>query len=111
MNLQIGMTKEIPSNLKNYKGEDLLQHTIIIFDEDESTPESLCIVHEWDSTFISKWKERDVLEAARKAKRIIKAIMEDPTMLERNEISYKIDPSQVVVTSDEYENDCKVYKQ
>ena len=104
----LGVTTPKPYHLTNSNGEPLLVHTFIIYDEDESTPENIYVVYEYDSTFVERWKERDLEECLRKAQLIIKAIKEDPSMLERGEISYKLEPKPVVI-GDQYENDCKVY--
>lgn len=111
MKLLIGLTPERPSELKNSSGESLLEHTLIIYDEDQSTEGSLHVVYESNSTFTPKWKSRDVQELVNKANKIIKAISDDPSMLDRDEISYKINPTDLVVkVGDQYENDCKVYQ-
>lgn len=103
MDLRVGFSKAEKSDLTNYKGERLLVHSVLIFDEDLSNDDELYIVHQWDSTFTPEWKDRDIAEATNKAKAIIKSI------LETGEIGYRIEPKGLtVVVGDQYENDCKI---
>jgi len=106
MDLKVAFSKAEKSNLTNYKGEQLLVHTVLIFDEDLSNDDELYIVHQWDSTFKPEWKDRDITEATKKAQAIIKSILENG---DSDEISYRLEPSTVII-GDQYENDCKVYE-
>lgn len=106
MDLKIGFSKAEHSNLTNYKGEALLVHSVMIFDEELSDEDEIHIIHQWKSTFTSQWKDRDIAEATKKAQAIIKSILENG---DSDEISYRLEPSSVII-GDQYENDCKVYQ-
>ena len=103
MDLRIGFSKAEKSDLTNYKGERLFVHSVLIFDEDLSNDDELYIVHQWDSTFTPEWKDRNIIEATKKAQAIIKSI------IERGCIGYKVEPKYLtVLVDDQYENDCKI---
>lgn len=106
MDLRIAFSKTEQSDLTNYKGEELLVHSVVIFDEELSDEDEIHIVHQWESTFTPQWKDRDIAEATKKAQAIIKSILENGYS---DEISYRLEPSTVIV-GDQYENDCKVYQ-
>lgn len=102
MDLKVAFSKAEKSDLANYKGEQLFVHSVLIFDEDLSNDDELYVVHQWDSTFTPEWKHRNIAEATNKAQAIIKSI------LERGEISYRLEPKTLtVIVGDQYENDCK----
>lgn len=105
MDLRIAFSKTEQSDLTNYKGEELLVHSVVIFDEELSNEDEIHIVYQWESTFTPQWKDRDIAEATKKAQAIIKSILENGYS---DEISYRLEPSTVIV-GDQYENDCKVY--
>lgn len=107
MDLRLGVTDALLSDKKNYKGEPLFAHTFIIYDKEIRINGQIVDIYRWESTFTQQWKERDMTENVKKAKSIMGAIIADPTMIERGEISYRIEPSAVIV-GDQYENDCKV---
>ena len=106
MDLRIGFSKAKQSDLTNYKGEKLLVHSVVIFDEELSCEDEILVVHQWESTFTPQWKDRDIAEATKKAQAIIKSILENG---DSDEISYRLEPSTVII-GDQYENDCKVYE-
>lgn len=45
MDLKIGFSKAEHSNLTNYKGEELLVHSVMIFGEELSDEDEIHIVH------------------------------------------------------------------
>ena len=106
MDLRIAFSKPEQRDLTNYKGEELLVHSVVIFDEELSDEDEIHIVHQWESTFTPQWKDRDIAEATKKAQAIIKSILENG---DSDEISYRLEPSTVII-GDQYENDCKVYE-
>ena len=75
MDLKVAFSKAEKSNLTNYKGEQLLVHSVLIIDEDLSNDDELYIIHQWDSTFKPEWKDRDIAEATNKAQAMIKSIL------------------------------------
>ncbi|EPL0898412.1 hypothetical protein LJ601_002208 [Acinetobacter baumannii] len=105
MDLKVAFSKAEKSNLTNYKGEQLLVHSVLIIDEDLSNDDELYIIHQWDSTFKPEWKDRDIAEATNKAQAMIKSI------LATGEIGYRLEPKNLtMIVDDQYENDCKVYQ-
>lgn len=105
MDLKIAFSKAQKSSLTNYKGDQLLVHTVLIIDQDLSNKDKLYTVYQWDSTFIDKWKERDIAESIDKAKAIIEFYRK------HGKIGFEINPSDFTMNvDDQYENDCKVYE-
>lgn len=111
MKLKVAFINERISDQTNYKGQQLLVHTMIIHDAEHETDTHYgTIVYRLDSTFLPKWKQRDIEVRAYDAKLIIESIMRDPSQLKCGEISIHLNPSEFpLYPIDSYEDDCRLY--
>lgn len=96
---------------KNYRGQQLYVHTVIIYDSEKDTDEYYgTVVDEFDSTFLPEWKQRDIEERTHEAQRIIESLERDPSQI-GGAISIRIDPKNIKESlCDSYVDDCRLLK-
>lgn len=111
MKLNVAFINERISDQTNYKGQQLLVHTMIIYDAElEADSHYGPTVYSLDSTFLPEWKQRDIEVRLYDAKLIIESLKRDPNQIGTGSISIELDPSQLpVYPIDSYEDDCRLY--
>ena len=109
MKLKVAFINERISNLRNYKGEQLHVHTMIIHDSDLETDRFYgTTIYKLESTFLPKWKQRDIEVRTLESKRIIESLERDPSQI-GGEIIIRFEPDTLpMFSSDSYEDDCRL---